>query len=302
MSGNAEYNDYWLELHDDGSPAQLAARRTRRRRRHGKKQAPEWEAFSEDGRGRWLPPASATSLTLAELGIHVEPPAYGECQGDSLTLAQLGIHISPPAHPPRPMVDAVRRNVVTCSDLNLFGDSSKALPSQGNLGIRSAPPLPMQPPQKQQHLPAAPAPWQCTDERPWERILSVPSPQSGSNLAATSPMGHHYAVAPPIQPAPPWHAQQDPALYWLSSGQYSTQATYHSSPSDRGMLLEPAPPNFVQPIFHNDLSSSMLLEPASSPPPVAAPSMVADPASGGVNEVSKLETLLEHLAADVYQD
>jgi len=320
MSGWTAYDEY-PDFHEEGTPAQLAARRTRRRRRHGKKQGfatPDMTFSAGDGlredadaRGHWLPPASATSLTLAQLGIHL--PEKRIQRDAAMTLAQLGIDVSPPVLPVRtPVVTAgaATRRVVTAGDLGLFNFStaSPSLP-----GTAAPPPQPVPPPQAvppPQRFPPTPqqlAPprqqpqqqpaWQCADERPWERILSVPSPQLALNLNDALTM-QHYQMVPPrpqnqqqhIQSAP-WSADPDPAMrHWLCNGQYGSQ-----------------------PIYHTPLGGSSGIPLASAPPPPAAPAPAVAPLPGPLAPVAmavklkleendKLESLLEHLAAEAYQD
>jgi len=330
MSGCPEYDDP-LDFPEEGQhPAQLTARRTRRRRRHGKKQGlsasdASFDAQSEDSRGRWLPPPSATSLTLAQLGIHM--PARKECQDASLTLAQLGIRISAPVMPNKASPDAPSRNVVTWSDLDLVNSVGKTLPT----GSPGACNVPAQSPQHQPSpcMPTAAPTWQFVEERPWERILSVPSPQVALSLPDNSVINHFPAVGshshpsqhmqPPVQQIPmhdaTWRQEPDAAMrHWLCSGHYGAQPIYHHTLCDSSTMQLAAaqpPPMSTAPM------AAMAIAPGHSglvpPPPLAAaPGCEGLPLEmqsstecttlEAESESSKLDTLLEHLAADAYQD
>lgn len=326
MSGGTEYDDQ-LDCHEEGTPAQLAARRTRRRRRHGKKQADTGfrdtgfrdtggrDAPFEDARGRWLPPPSATTLTLAQLGIHV--PSKREGQDATLTLAQLGLHVAPPTLPPHAAPEVSSRNVVTCSDLDLFGFVAKTSPSPGATDFRNTLPPP---PRPQPCMPLAAPTWQQdfrahrVEERPWERILSVPSPQVAVSLPESLAMPHHWVpprpqnqpphIAPTPHHVPSWNAEPDPALrHWLCSGQYGAQPIFHDPRCDSGLLLAAAPPVHAAPACSENFGM-----PPPPPPPVApAPGCTRvavdmEPPPEEASHSTQLETLLETLAAEAYQD
>lgn len=318
MSAGVEYDDEF-DYHE-GSPAQLAARRTRRRRRHGKKQgSPEagLPVPSEDGRGRWLPPASATTLTLAQLGIHL--PAK---DSQTLTLERLGIPMEPaPPPPPKCWADACSRNVVTWSDLELMGSSTAQTSTSAAQGHATQPgPLAsaaqgfpdartLPPPLPPQVITSAPH-WHCVEERPYDRILSVPSPQVAMSVGDGMAMPH-YPVVPPrpqnqhshIQAvhqaaAGAWRADTDPALqHWLCAGQYGAQPIFHTPLCDgNGMPLAAA-----------QVTTSVASAPLGGPQvplemePVAT--FNAKPASTeAMSESDKLDTLLQELASEAYQD
>jgi len=328
MSGGAEYDDQLDCYEGEETPGQLAARRTRRRRRHGKKQgfpSPEvgfadrearygreaqYEEYKQDRRGRWLPPASATSLTLAQLGIHL--PANRDNQAASRTLSQLGMHGPPPVPPPRLSAEAQSRNVVTLCDLDLFDCVGKTSQSLGALDIRRNHP---QPSLMQQHQ--APPSWHAepnwglVEERPWERILSVPSPQAALNLVDSiyrdGAMAHYqvpqsphhhmqpptWSTEPPPQTGPTW-SEPDPR-HWLCSGQYGAQPVFHNPICDsNGMPLSAAPPAPLA----APACTTALLE-ATTP---AGGTVAIAPTGPAASENTKLETLLQNLAAEAYQD
>jgi len=322
MSGGAEYDDQ-LDCHEEGTPAQLAARRTRRRRRHGKKQgfpspdasAASSEAQSEDGRGRWLPPPSSTTLTLAQLGIHL--PAKKDNQG--LTLTQLGIHVPPPKLPAKGSGQASSRNVVTWSDLDLVDCIGRTAISPGAFDIRRAPPQPAPQHQPPPCMPVAAPTWPCVDERPWERILSVPSPQVALSLAENMQMPHypvvpprpqnqHHHIQPAPQSAPSWNAEPDPALrHWLCAGQYGTQPVFNSQLCGGSGQFNSQPVPATPPLQTAPGCTGVAAPPPLNPA-LGGPGLAMEmpqPAaleSDKALESTKLETLLEHLAAEAYQD
>lgn len=322
MSRAAEYEDQ-LDFPEEGTQSQQTARRTRRRRRHGKKQVftSSCDGASEDARGRWLPPPSATTLTLAQLGIHVPQK---KIQDASMTLAQLGIHVAPPAMPPKASVEGLRRNVVTWSDLDIAGCIPRSAPSAGSVDYHNS----HNPSQRVSCVPTSAPTWHRADERPRERILSVPTPQVAVSLANSLTMGS-FQVAPRLQshqyiqgdtryphqmqlstqPQPAWSAEADPTLrHWICVDQYGTQSVYHSSVCDasgmshdaNGLPLTTAPP----PPSHPAPACTAPVAAVSAPPPTAAPDCIIPgeiPTAALVHQTSeddKLETLLQHLAVE----
>jgi len=175
------------------------------------------------------------------------------------------------------------------------------------------------------------------EQRPWERILSVPSPQSASNVVDNAPMVQRFSVIRPqqqmLQPAPTWHADQGPSsrAWHCNSQQYGpsqsqlqpqtqAQPVFHMDDlSGRGMLLHvppPAAPHELAALACSGMMaagmtgptggvtgcSSMTLVPTIPAAPDCSALVVHMQNSGDVLENARLDTLLQHLAADVYQD
>lgn len=319
MPGYGEYDEQ--AYNEAETPAQLAARRTRRRRRHGKKQGVMDGNIhgvgqsSEDHRGRWLPPASATSLSLAQLGIHVAPSEQTGDQDASHTLAKLGIQLGIYIDPPRmvSIAEGGNRNVVTMGDLGLFNSIPKPSPNSGASDLRhtgAAPPPPLQPPQQWLNRATPPL------EHPCDHILAGPSPQLAlpeqipSMCYTTDQMP---PVSYPVVPLRPAHqmpvpnqaaawTEPDPALrHWLCSGQYGAQPIF-DSPVESSVGMPSPPP----------IQSRVPAPPSAAPTsPVAQEfaKMIAEQdkqkaerSAQKIEEAESLEDLLQHLAAEAYQD
>lgn len=329
MSGSAEYDDQ-LDYYEGETQAQLIARRTRRRRRHGKKQGASEGGF-DDGRGCWKAPPSGTTLTLAQLGIHLPEKK----DSASLTLEHLGIHLPPPAAPPKPAAHDYRRNVVTWSDLNLVHGIPQTSPSAGPGAAAQHSQAQRPPPPPPSTVPS----WPSVEDRSWDRILSVPSPQVAVGLDGSVSMAHYPVVHPrhhrqvhqqvhqqvhhqPVvhqqvhqhthmaavhhqqQTVPGiWNTEPDPAMnHWLCTGQYGTQPIFEASGDASGRLWpQPSPicdGNGV-PLVAAPPPSTVSVEDLGLFDCVGEAQTEMEPPS---TEDAKLETLLQNLAAEAYQD
>jgi len=215
---------------------------------------------------------------------------------------------------PNSMAEGASRNVVTMSDLGLFNCSAKAAPNSGASDLRHVapvPPPPLQP--RQQWLNGATS----SPEHACNPMLVVPSPQNGlpEQMAvvhyATEQMPPvNYPVVPlrpgpqmPIQNQPATWTEPDPALrHWLCSGQYGAQPIFATPVDNSVSMVAPS-----------------LLQATAPPPPTASPtSPVAQAFAKKIAEQDKqsaersaqqkkeeaesLENLLQHLAAEAYQD
>lgn len=256
-----------------------------------------------------MPPPSATSLTLAQLGIHVQPK---ESETASLTLAKLGIHVEPPTMPPRRVAEP-GRNVVTWSDLDFLQCHKHA--NQAPVDI---PPPPLHPHQQGPHQPpwanGASSPYH-TMERPTDRILSAPSPSVALHLPEhmpslryapdqMSPLG--YTAASPAHHSQNqqsgWSAESDQGMrQWMQGSQFGPEPTYNSPMAASGGMLPSAPSHTcVSPTSSRPAPTGIAAEVAAR---IAEEDKIAAAKREAAKlEEQKLETLLQSLAADAYQD
>jgi len=313
MSGYADYEDD-NEYPEEGA-AQHGMRRTRRRRRHKKQGMPDSGYTtvghaSEEYRGRWMPPPSATTLTLAQLGIHVQPK---ESETASLTLAKLGIHVDPPTMPPRRLAEP-GRNVVTWSDLDLVQCHKRSSQAAGDI----RPPA-LHPHQQVSHQPpwvnGASTPYHVPEERPSDRILSVPSPSVALHLPEhmpslryapdpLSPVG--YTAASPVHhlqnQQSGWSAENDQGMrQWMQGSQFGPEPVYNSPMASAGGMMVSAPlQTCASPTSSRPAPTGIAAEVAAR---IAEEDKIAAAKREAAKlEEQKLETLLQSLAADAYQD
>jgi len=226
-----------------------------------------------------------------------------------------------------PQIVTSSRNVVTWSDLDLVGTASYTSPSSGHIDAHGSHPqqASMSPHLGSQCMQLASVPgWQAVDDRPWERILAVPSPQQ---VAVSSAMGSHFQLPPPrphslhqhMQPMLPqgaaWSSETDAAMrQWLAASQFAAPAVYPTHACGAtGMPLTTAhaipssiPCATVSPPSPLAAATACMgvaaVTPLTTSPVEAAPVQQEQPKVEAVSDSEKLETLLQSLAADTYQD